>query len=85
MKPCGSSTSFNPSEVDWDPLMWHLAQYLVSPGLPCGLSAGGGTINREGTAMKPGGATMVPHDPAPVLAVRPAHLDQTIGAAMAQA
>src|SRR4029078_1027642 len=36
----------------------------------------------SGATLVPGSATMVPHDPAPKLAVRPVNLDQTIVAAL---
>src|SRR5947209_7425487 len=41
------------------------------------LKPAGPAANSGGGAGKYGGGTMVPHDPAPVLAVRPVNLDQT--------
>src|SRR4051812_35910003 len=44
-----------------------------------GMAAGETNDQAGGATLKPGSATMVPqHDPAPVLAVRPVNLDQTI-------
>ena len=35
--------SFRPPEVVWRSSTWHLAQFLVSPGAPCGLIGGNRT------------------------------------------
>jgi len=38
IQPCGFTTLFSPTgRIASEPFTWHIAQFRVSPGFPCGL------------------------------------------------